>query len=77
MVPKRTSEDLRELAAGGPGTCEDSDGTPTKSQILEDIREGYLFVKSGGKGRSIDKMHREIAEELAREELAINADIRL
>ncbi len=50
---------------------------PTKAEVLEDISEGYRFVKSGGEGQPIDEMHREIAEELAREEVEENADIRL
>ncbi|MDE2775779.1 MAG: hypothetical protein OXI77_07565 [Chloroflexota bacterium] len=48
---------------------------PSKEDILEDIRDGYVYVMSGGVGQPIDDVHREIAEELAREELAENADI--
>ncbi len=54
-----------------------SEDVPTKAEILEDISEGYVFVMSGGKGRPIDEMHREIADELAREEIAENADLDL
>ena len=54
----------------------DIDAIPSKQEILEDIRDGYIYVKSGGVGQPIDAVHREIAEELAREELAENADIR-
>ena len=43
------------------------DETPTKADILDDIREGYLFVMRGGKGQPIDEMHRELADELASE----------
>ena len=51
-----------------------SDAVPTKADILEDIRQGYRFVMSGGVGQPIDEMHREIAEELEREELTQNAE---
>jgi hypothetical protein len=54
--------------------CED---IPSKGQTLEDIREGYRFAKAGGEGQPIDEMHREIAEELAREAVEENADMRL
>ena len=54
----------------------DIDAIPSKEEILADIRDGYIYVKSGGVGQPIDDVHREIAEELAREELADNADIR-
>ena len=52
------------------------DAIPSKEEILEDIRDGYVYVMSGGVGQPIDDAHSEIAEELAREELAENADIR-
>lgn len=52
------------------------DVIPSKEEILEDIRDGYVYVMSGGVGQPIDDMHRDIVEELAREELADNADIR-
>ena len=55
----------------------DIDVIPSKEEILEEIRDGYVYVKSGGVGQPIDDVHREIAEELAREELAENVDIRL
>ncbi len=77
MVPERSSRKFDTLETTEPSVTRDSDGVPTKSQILEDIQEGYLYVKSGGKGQPVDEMHREIAEELAREELEKNADIRL
>lgn len=54
----------------------DIDAIPSKEEILEDIRDGYVYVMSGGVGQPIDDAHREIEEELAREELADNADIR-
>ena len=44
------------------------DRIPTKQETLEDIRDGYLFVMSGGRGQPVDEARREIAEELAREE---------
>lgn len=77
MVPKKSARKINTLEVTKPSVPRDSDGVPTKSQILEDIQEGYLFVKSSGKGQPVDEMHREIAEELAREELEKNADIRL
>lgn len=46
----------------------------TKEEILHGIRDGYAFVMSGGKGQPVDDVHREIAEEVAREEHAQNAD---
>ena len=77
MVPKHKSKSSANLAGSGQIAGSDRDDVPTKSEILEDIGEGYLYVMSGGKGQPIDEMHREIAEELAREELAQNADISL
>ena len=47
------------------------DRMPTKQETLEDILDGYLFVMSGGRGQPIDEAHREIAEELASEDLDI------
>ncbi len=55
----------------------DIDVIPSKEEILEELRDGYVYVKSGGVGQPIDDVHREIAEALAREELAENVDIRL
>ena len=55
---------------------EDIDAIPSKKEVLEGIRDGFVYVMSGGKGQPIDEAHREIAEELAREELAENASIR-
>ena len=77
MVPKHKSKPSVNLPVSGQIADRDREGVPTKAEILEDISEGYLFVMSGGKGQPIDEMHREIAEELAREELAQNADLRL
>ena len=51
------------------------DEIPTKEEILNGIRAGFAFVMSGGMGQPIDDVHREIAEELAREEQVQNADI--
>ncbi len=51
------------------------DEIPTKEEILNEIRDGYVYVMSGGKGQPVDDVHREIAEELAREEHAQHADI--
>ena len=53
------------------------DKAPTKEEILEGIRDGFVYVMSGGKGQPIDDAHREIEEELAREEQGQDADIRL
>jgi len=76
MVPKRSLRKLESMEATQTRASRDSDSVPTKSEILEDIRDGYFYVKSGGKGPPVDEMHREIAEELAREELESNAYIR-
>ena len=75
MVPKHRSMPPRKLPDNGPVVSASQDEVPTKAEVLEDISDGYLFVRSGGKGQPIDEMHREIAEELAREELAHDADI--
>ena len=74
MVPKHKSKPSANLPVIGQTTDSDSDDIPTKADTLEDISEGYRFVMSEGKGQPIDEMHREIAEELAREELAKIAD---
>ena len=76
MTPQPKSKTSAELRECDQIPDVDSDKVPTKAEILEDISEGYRFVKSGGKGQPIDELHREIADELAREELAQNADIR-
>ncbi len=76
MVPKKHSEPLPALDLLGNGVGAASDSIPSKAQILEDIRQGYHFAKAGGEGQPIDEMHREIAQELAREELEDNADTR-
>ncbi|MCY4538291.1 MAG: hypothetical protein OXE52_08695 [Chloroflexi bacterium] len=76
MTPEPKSKTSAELQDGDQIADIDSDEAPTKADILSDISEGYRFVKSGGKGQPIDEMHREIADELACEELAQNADIR-
>lgn len=55
----------------------ETDEAPTKEEILEGIRDGFVYVMSGGKSQLIDDAHREIAEELAREEQGQDADIRL
>jgi len=54
----------------------DSEAIPSKEEIMEDIRDGYVYVMSGGVGQPIDDVHCDIVEELALEELAENADIR-
>ena len=76
MIPEPKPMSSDELLGRGQNADIDSDDVPTKADILEDISEGYRHVISGGKGQPIDDMHREIAEELAREDLAQNADIR-
>ena len=52
------------------------DSIPSKDEILASIRDGYVYVMSGGIGQPIDDVHREIANELAREEIEENASIR-
>ena len=74
MIPKQTSKPSAAFTKNSQSAPGDSDGVREKAQILEDIGEGYLFVKAGGLGQPIDDMHREIAEELAREELKPDAD---
>ncbi|MDE2857556.1 MAG: hypothetical protein OXN94_06875 [Chloroflexota bacterium] len=76
MTPELRSKSSAELHDSDQIADIDNDKTPTKADILEDISEGYRFVRSGGKGQPIDELHREIADELAREELAQNVDIR-
>lgn len=77
MVPKKRSASLSALEVRSKGVRVESDDVPSKAQTLDDIREAYLFAKTGGEGQPIDEMHREIAEELAREELEENADFHL
>ena len=45
----------------------DEDRMPTKEEIMDGIREDLIYILSGGKAEPIGDMHREIAEELARE----------
>ncbi len=77
MTPKNKSTPSSELRDDTYDADSLAYDIPAKEEILEDISEGYRFVMSGGEGQPIDEMHREIAEELAREELEENADIRL
>lgn len=77
MIPNERSATSSALELRGKDARVESDDVPSKAQTLDDIREAYLFAKNGGEGQPVDEMHREIAEELAREELEENADIRL
>ena len=77
MTPKNRSTPSGELRDDPRDADKSAFDIPTKEEILEDIGEGYRFVMSGGEGQPVDEMHREIAEELAREEVEENADIRL
>ena len=77
MATKQRSKPSQKLSVSGEVSDGAYDDVPTKAETLEDIGDGYDFVMSGGKGQPIDEMHREIAEELARENLAHDADIRL
>ena len=76
MTPKQKPRPSGDLLDGARTANVDDDSIPTKAQVLDDIREGYRFVRSGGRGQPIDEVHREIAEELASEEVTLNADIR-
>lgn len=75
MTPVNKSKTTVKLS-DGEQNLEDIDAIPSKRETLEGIRDGFVYVMSGGKGQPIDDAHREIAEELAREELAENASIR-
>ena len=75
MVPGPRSHLRVPLPFGVQTTDSGEDRIPTKQETLEDIRDGYLFVMSGGRGQPVDEMHREIAEELAREELGQDAEV--
>lgn len=75
MVPVDKSKAVVNLSDSEQNR-EDIDAIPSKKEVLEGIRDGFVYVMSGGKGQPIDDAHREIAEELAREELADNAGIR-
>ena len=77
MATKQRSKPSQKLSVSGEVSDGAHDDVPTKAETLEDIGDGYYFVMSGGKGQPIDETHREIAEELARENLAHDADIRL
>ena len=77
MTPANRSKSGLSQPGSGQTVDAEIDEVPTKEAILAGIRDGYDFVMSGGKGQPIDDMHREIAEELAREEQAQNADIGL
>ena len=76
MIPANRGKLGLDLSDGGQIMDTEIDEAPTKEEILEGIRDGFVYVMSGGKGQPIDDVHREIAEELAREELAENAEIR-
>ena len=76
MMPVDKSKANVNLSDSDQTVDTDIDAIPSKEEILDGIRAGYEYVMSGGKGQPIDDVHREIAEELAREELAENVDIR-
>ncbi len=65
-----------DLSDGGQIMDAEIDEAPTKDEILEGIRDGFIYVMSGGRGQPIDDAHREIAEELAREVKSQDADFR-
>ena len=67
MAPESKSTPTIHLNDGEQVEAIDPNEVATKEEILDSIREGYLFVMSGGKGQPIDDMHREIAEELAQD----------
>ena len=75
MYPANRGKSREEASIGIVAVDQETEGIPTAEEILNGIRDGYALVISGGKGRPIDGVHREIAEELAREEHAQNADI--
>lgn len=77
MIPAKRGKLGVDESDGGQSVDKEIDEAPTKDEILEGIRDGFVYVMSGGKGQPIDDAHREIAEELAREEQAQDADIRL
>ncbi|MDE2637773.1 MAG: hypothetical protein OXI30_15530 [Chloroflexota bacterium] len=77
MIPAKRGKLGADQTDGGQIADTEIDEAPTKEEILEGIRDGFVYVMSGGKGQPIDDAHREIAEELAREEQAQDADIRL
>ena len=68
MIPANKSKPGVNLSDSRRTVDAKIDDIPTKEEILSGIRDGYAFVMSGGKGQPIDDVHREIAEELAREE---------
>ena len=76
MIPANRGKLGLVLSDGGQIMDTEIDEAPTKEEILEGIRDGFVYVMSGGKGQPIDDAHREIAEELAREEQSQDADFR-
>lgn len=75
MIPANRRKADEDMSIGIEAVDKETEEIPTKEEILIGIRDGYAFVMSGGKGQPIEDVHREIAEELAREEHAQNADI--
>ena len=67
MAPESKSTPTIHLNDGEQVEAIGPNEVATTAEILDGIREGYLFVMSGGKGQPIDDMHREIAEELAQD----------
>ena len=76
MIPAKRGKLGLDLSDGGQIRDAEIDEAPTKDEILEGIRDGFIYLMSGGKGQPIDDAHREIAEELAREEQSQDADYR-
>lgn len=68
MIPKERDKLEVTVPESGQFACIDEDKAPTKEEIMDGIREGIIYVLSGGEGQPVDEMHRELAEELAREE---------
>ena len=75
MTPAKRAISEVKISDNGQIVDRAIDDAPTRDDILESICDGYAYVMSGGEGQPIDDVHREIAEELAREEHAQNADI--
>lgn len=60
MAHENEAKSSAERRDGGQVAEKVGEEVPSKADILDEISEGYRFVKSGGKGQPIDEMHREI-----------------
>ena len=74
MTPAEKSKESVDMSCREQILDVDVEVFPSKEEILNGIRDGYVDDMSGGKGQPIDDIHREIAEELARVEQAHNPD---